>query len=70
MRKYLTGIWLLFLTIAAGTMFWYTSWQYSKPAPESEGYKILRGGELNRKSIANAHPVQFIQTQKIHSNLK
>jgi len=29
MRKYLVGIWLLFLTIATGTIFWYADEQYS-----------------------------------------
>ena len=46
MRKYLVGIWLLFITIAAGTIFWYADEQYSTLASVPKSYTIVRGGKL------------------------
>ncbi len=46
MRKLLVWIWLLFLTAATGTIFWYTDWQYQQPTPVPKGYKGVKRGKL------------------------
>ena len=56
MRKYLAGIWLLFLTIATGAMSCYTDRQPGKPKLIPKGYTIVRRGESMREAI---HLVRF-----------
>jgi hypothetical protein len=46
MKKGLVVLWLLLLLFAAGTLFWYTDWQYQLPTPVPKDYHTVNPGQL------------------------
>jgi len=48
LKKWLVGIWLIFLLSAVGALFWYNEWIYHLPTPVPVNYKHVYPGQLVR----------------------
>ncbi|RCH53670.1 AhpC/TSA family protein [Mucilaginibacter hurinus] len=56
MRKKLVFIWLTFLIVALGAIFWYNDWVYQLPTPVPEHYKAVKfGSQITNEGVLDKY---------------
>jgi hypothetical protein len=46
MKKWIVIIWLIFLLLVVGALFWYNDWVYQQPTPVPKNYQATNTGQL------------------------